>query len=103
MGPKKYRWSKTYEAGEGELIDLLAAKKIDAERWTTSEFEEIETHPHSYDTTIWCAEGSIAYTINKQTFPLQAGDALFIPANYIHGATTGFAGSICYETSQQGK
>ena len=97
MEAKKFRWSKTYEAGEGELIDLLAAKKAAAERWTLEEFGRVESHSHPADTRIWCAEGSIAFSVAAKVFPLQAGDALDIPAQATFEATAGFAGCICYE------
>lgn len=98
MDVKKYRWAKTYEAGESELIALLEAQKIDAERWVGAEDEVFPPHVHPLDKKLWCAEGSIIFTANGQTrFPLQAGDALIIPANTMHEAVAGFAGCICYE------
>ncbi len=98
MNAKKIRWAKTYEAGEGELIDLLDAKHIEADRWIGEEFETFPPHLHDLDTRIWCAEGSVAYTVNGVVFPLQAGDALDIPAMAVHEASVGFAGCICYES-----
>lgn len=99
MEVRKYRWSKTYEAGEGELINLLEAKKIDAERWAADEFEVFEPHIHAKDKRVWCAEGSITFkfTADNKTFPLQAGDTLDVPANTFHEGAAGFAGCICYE------
>ena len=98
MDVRKTRWAKTYEAGEGELIDLLQAKKIDADRWMAEEFEYFEPHVHPLDKRVWCAEGSITFLVNGQKqYPLQAGDALDVPANTMHEATAGFAGCICYE------
>jgi len=98
MIPKKYRWAKTYEAGESELISLLEAKNIETDRWVAEEFETFEPHVYETDARIWCAEGSIAYTFTAdgKTIPLQAGDALDIPANTFHDAIAGFAGAICY-------
>ena len=101
MELKKYRWAKTYEAGEGELIDLLENKKIDAARWIAEEFEHYEPQVDDADTRIWCAEGSITYTSpsDGKKIPLQAGDALDIPANLFYEADAGFAGAICYQAT----
>ena len=99
MEARKLRWAKTYEAGESELITLLEAQGIEAERWMAEEFEYFEPHVHEKNKRIWCAEGSITFLINgDKTIPLQAGDGLDMPANTIHEANAGFAGCICYES-----
>lgn len=98
MDAKKFRWAKTYEAGESELISLLDAKNTPTTRWTGEEFQTYPALMHDQDIRIWCAEGSIAYTVNSKVFPLQAGDALDITAYTVYEATAGFAGCICYES-----
>lgn len=104
MEVKKFRWSKTYEAGEGELIELLASKNVGAERWVATEHEEFKPHIHALSKRLWCAEGSITFTINgTKKIPLQAGDALDIPSNTVHEALAGFAGCICYEYPRTGE
>lgn len=97
MELKKYRWAKTYEAGEAELIGLLEAKHIDAERWEADMGEEFEAHVHAKDKKLWCADGSITFTIGDKTIPLQAGDALDLPALTMHSALAGFMGCVCFE------
>ena len=95
---RKYRWSKTYEAGEHELIQFLAAKNIEAERWEGDPEEVFAPHVHPKNKRLWCAEGSIVFTVNgAQTISLQAGDALDLPANTMHEAVAGFMGCVCYE------
>ena len=94
----KYRWSKTYEAGESELIDLLKSKDINATRWQAEMGEVFEAKTNPNDKRIWCSEGSITYTIDgNKNIPLQAGDALNIPANTMHSALAGFMGCVCFE------
>jgi quercetin dioxygenase-like cupin family protein len=44
--------------------------------------------PHSHDTfdeTVYCEAGAIAYSVNGKPVRLTAGDALFIPRGAIHG------------------
>jgi len=97
MELRKYRWAKTYEAGEHELISLLKSKQIDAERWDADLSEVFDPHTHPHDKKLWCAEGSITFTFDSKTIALQAGDALDLPANTVHSANAGFMGCVCYE------
>lgn len=99
MELRKYRWSKTYEAAEVDLGDFLRAKNIEAERWIGEEDEVYELHMHPKDKKLWCAEGSILFTLKgSQKIALQAGDALDLPAYTPHEAVAGFAGCVCYES-----
>lgn len=98
MQLRKYRWSKHYESAEEELVDLLATKNIDAERWTAEAMETFEPHVHPKDKQLWCAEGSIVFVVNgSERISLQPGDTLELPANTMHEATAGMAGCVCYE------
>ena len=97
MQLRKYRWSKHYESAEEELVGLLRLKNIKAERWTAEAGEEFAPHSHEYDKQLWCAEGSIVLRISGKNYSLQPGDALDLPANTIHEATTGLTGVVCYE------
>ncbi|MDB5182606.1 MAG: Cupin 2 conserved barrel domain protein [Candidatus Saccharibacteria bacterium] len=93
----KYRWSKHYESAEEELVDILASKKIVAERWHAEEYEEFKPHKHPADKQLWCTEGSIVFKVNDKEITLQTGDALDLPANTVHEAKAGFSGCVCYE------
>lgn len=97
MELKKYRWSKTYEAGESELLTLFAEKNIAADRWEADMSEVFEPHVHAKDKKLWCSEGSITFTINNKSIALQAGDALDLPAYSMHSAVAGFMGCVCFE------
>lgn len=97
MQLRKYRWSRDYESAEEELEKLLAAKKIKAERWTAEGDQSFSAHSHAHDKQLWCAEGSIVFTVNGQRITLQSGDALDLPANTIHDAVAGFSGCALYE------
>ena len=98
MTLQKYRWAKTYEAGEHELEVYLTNKNIDAERWDADPGEIFEPHVHPSDKKLWCAEGSIVFEIDgNKKIALQVGDALDLPANTMHSAVAGFMGCVCYE------
>jgi len=98
MHIRKYRWSKTYESAEEELVALLELKQITASRWSLEAFEQVEPHTTTADKRIWCAEGSIVFTLNDQTYTLQPGDTIDIPAGTVQSATAGLNGYSCYES-----
>lgn len=98
MQLRKYRWSKQYDSTEEELLELLKAKNIQAERWVAEGDEVFAPHSHAKDKQLWCVEGSMVFTANGKRISLQAGDAMDLPANTVHEAIAGFAdGCICYE------
>jgi quercetin dioxygenase-like cupin family protein len=97
MNVRKYRWSKHYESAEEELTNLLAARNIEAERWTANEMEVLDSRVFAEDHQLWCAEGSIIFTIEGQRVSIQPGDTLEIPANMPHDAIAGISGCVCYE------
>ena len=98
MNPTKFRWSKVYESSEEELIELLAAQDISAERLTAEEFQEFES-TESNQTTLWCAEGSFTLYIDQKKFSMQPGDGINIPARYIYKAVAGMSGCAYYEAT----
>ncbi len=95
---KKYRWSRDYESAEEELLQMLDAKKISCQRWTANSDEELAPRVHSQGRKLWCAEGSIIFTVVGKKISLQAGDALDIPAYSVHSALGGFSGCAIYES-----
>jgi quercetin dioxygenase-like cupin family protein len=97
MQLRKYRWSKHYESAEEELAGLLQARHVPADRWTAEAGEEFAPHSHAEDKTLWCADGTIVFTISGKEYSLQPGDTLDIPANTVHQATVGLFGAVCYE------
>lgn len=101
MQLRKYRWSKHYESAEEELQGFLQDRDIQAERWDAEAGQEFPAHSHGYHKKLYCAEGSLALTVGGQTFSLQPGDGLDLPANTIHQAQAGLAGVVCYEAHVQ--
>lgn len=97
MNIRKYRWSKHYESAEEELLNMFAAKRIDAKPWDAEPMGRIEPTVHQHDIRLWCAEGSVVFTIDNQRYSLQPGDALDIPANVFYEAVAGISGCVCYQ------
>lgn len=98
MQLRKYRWSRTYEPSEFELIKLLEQRNIDAKPWEAAAGDTLETRSYSHDARLWCAEGSIVFTVGQTPLTLQAGDALELPAKTSYQAVAGLTGCTVYES-----
>ena len=96
MQIRKYRWSKVYESAEEELLELFAAKGIEAEHWSGEDGQVIRGTQYDHDTQLWCAEGLLACTLAGTTYSLQPGDVLDIPAHTPHDIRVGFGGCGAY-------
>ncbi len=100
MKLRKFRWSKVYESSEEELIELLKARKITTDRWTTNEYEKLGKKTASEDITLWCAEGSFTLRVDHDTISMQPGDAVQIPKDSEYEIDGGMFGCICYQSSK---
>jgi hypothetical protein len=102
MQIRKYRWSRTYESAEEELLQIFRHRKIDAKHWAKEGGDTIPDRVYTNNTTLWCAEGSLGCIIGDKTYSLQPGDALDIPANTSCALNIGFSGCACYESPVKG-
>jgi hypothetical protein len=97
MQLKKYRWSRDYESAEEELQQLFSRHHYEPVRWHGSEHQVYGLKTAIQDTKLWCAEGSIFYSVSGQRYSLQPGDALDIPEGADYEAVAGISGCVCYE------
>lgn len=102
MNLQKFRWSKVYESSEEELVELLAAQNVMAERWAAAEFHDFGAQNLQHDATIYCADGSLVIWSEGKKISLQPGDALRVPADVPFKATAGITGCVCYEALNKG-
>lgn len=98
MDLRKYRWSKTYESAEEELLSLFEVKKISGERTVLEPYDTADNNPSGNGCRIWCAEGSLTVTASGKRVPLQPGDALAIPATVTFSINAGLGGCAYYLT-----
>jgi len=98
MQIRKNRWSKVYESSEEELVALLQARGITAQRWEAAEFEQLAVRTVDVTTDIYLAEGSASFRAGGQNYSMQPGDMLQLPANTTLAITAGLSGCVCYET-----
>lgn len=99
MQLRKYRWSRAYESAEEELTQVLAAKNITAQRFAAEEAEAFPARTHDAATQLWCAEGMFTVQAGAQTFSMQPGDVLDIPAAMVYDLTSRFGGCVWYEST----
>lgn len=97
MSYKKFRWSKDYEAAEEELESFLAHLEQPIKRWELAADASVTSINYPSGRTLWCAEGSLRLTLEKQTITVQPGDTIVIEPNTAHSITAGVAGCVCYE------
>jgi quercetin dioxygenase-like cupin family protein len=95
MKLKKSRWSKVYESSEEELAEFLRAKHIASRIWDIPPFEK-SAETFSEATTLYCAEGSLAFRAEGASISLQPGDILQVPAGTAYEIEAGIAGYVCY-------
>lgn len=98
MQVRKFRWSRVYESAEEELVELLARKRLPAQRWAAEDGEE-STKTYPADTQLWCAEGQLTCTVQGKTYSMQPGDALDVPAVLQCTLRSGFGGCVYYESA----
>lgn len=99
MDMRKYRWSKTYESAEEELLSLFEVKKISSERIVLEPYDTANDNNSGDGYHVWCAEGSLTVTVADKRVPLQPGDALAVPANSVFSIAAGLSGCAYYLTA----
>ena len=89
-----------YESSEEELVELLKARGIAAERWVTAEFQSLPDRLIPVDTTIWLAEGSATFKAGGANYSMQPGDTIHLPSTTLLVVTGGMSGCVCYEAAR---
>jgi uncharacterized protein YjlB len=77
----------------------LAAEGLDPGVWSNGPGDRYAAHDHAYDKVIVVASGSIVFGVPErgQTFALDTGDRLELPAGTVHDASVGPGGVTCLE------
>lgn len=96
MTIQKFRWSKVYESSEEELVSLLHAKNVEAQRHALHATDLPMTFELSGPKRLWCAEGSLTIGYSATTLSLQTGDAIKALAPTSITVRPGIAGTAFY-------
>lgn len=97
MHIQKSRWSKTYEAAEEELIELLKHSFSELPTRITLPDQETVKLIINTEISIWCAEGSMTISNGSQNVALQTGDAVILSSNETYNILSGFTGCVYYQ------
>jgi quercetin dioxygenase-like cupin family protein len=65
--------------------------------WSNGPGDRYAEHAHSYEKVLYCAEGSITFTLPDRDIRLAPGDRLVLPPGTVHGAIVGPEGCTCIE------
>lgn len=95
MALEKFRWSKVYESQEEELVDLLEARSIPAER---IHLESDVTESAQSNITLWCAEGSLFIKTDSKSMSMQPGDAVRISSGAQYSLHPGMTDCVYYQS-----
>ncbi len=94
-----WKEDKTPEAGE--LQHWLETEGFTVMRWSDPPGATYHPHSHEHDESIWVYRGQINFTVEDQTYPLKAGDRLFLPKNTMHAALVPKEGHAEYLIGQK--
>lgn len=84
----------------GRIDELMARLEGEADgchAWSNGPGDVYADHEHSYRKILYCAAGSITFTLRDRDIHLEPGDRLVLEPGTVHGALVGPAGCTCVE------
>jgi hypothetical protein len=79
------------------IEESLRGEADDVYGWSNGPGERYGRHVHAYTKILYCATGSIDFTLDDRLIHLEAGGRMVLPAGTAHSATVGPAGCACIE------
>ena len=81
------------------LAARLAAEDMSASGWSNRPGDRYAAHAHGYDKVLVVAAGSITFILPRrdESYPMEVGDRLELPAGQEHAALVGPDGVTCLE------
>ena len=82
-----------------DLVARLRSDGLEPGTWSNAPGDAYAAHDHAYDKAVVCVVGSITFGVSDrgETFELQRGDRLDLPAGTKHDALVGDEGVTCLE------
>ena len=83
-----------------EQTDLMARLSEEADgcySWSNAPGDTYADHSHPYEKVLYCAAGSITFTLPGRRIELRPGDRMVLPPGTVHGAVVGPQGCTCVE------
>lgn len=97
--PKLVKGEKSISEAEAEA--RLSREGFDSIRWHDVAGTTYPRHRHAMDECIFMLTGSISFIIDGETYELQPGDRLYLPARTPHEAIVPHAHSATYLVGQR--
>lgn len=79
-----------------ELRTRLEEKGMQCQRWTDAPSTRHPPHDHPYNHRVLCVKGWIEFKVDDDSYRLEPGDALDLPAEVTHSAITSPESSTKY-------
>jgi quercetin dioxygenase-like cupin family protein len=99
------RWKEPSPPQERDLRNLMQQQGLSPYLWSNGPHDTYAVHSHSYEKVLYCARGSIRFTLPDQPegipfIDLAPGDSMVLPAGTRHGAQVGPQGVTCLEATR---
>lgn len=93
------RWGHGQPPSDETLERLLADEGLEPHWWSNGPGERYSPHTHDYHKVLYCASGTITFTLHptEERLLLGAGDRLDLPPGWTHEARVGPNGVRCVE------
>ncbi|MCH8815877.1 MAG: cupin domain-containing protein [Chloroflexi bacterium] len=100
--PTVTRWGSTNPPSHDHLDAVFGDEDLAPSWWSSGPGDTYATHSHPYHKVLYCARGSIQFTIelSSERIELTPGDRLDIPPGTVHSAIVGPNGVECIEAAK---
>jgi len=97
--PVLRRWQHRQPPSEQVLNEALRAEGLEPHWWANGPGDRYEPHSHTYHKVLFCASGTITFTLHPtgEKLIMGPGDRLDLPAGWVHEARVGPNGVRCVE------
>jgi hypothetical protein len=97
--PVLRRWGHSQPPSEETLNETLRREGLEPHWWSNGPGDRYEAHSHAYHKVLFCAAGTITFTLHPtgERLLLGAGDRLDLPPEWVHEARVGPNGVRCVE------
>lgn len=86
---------------QSEIEARLHQEGYESFRWYDVPGASYPKHRHSEHECIWVLQGEISFKVNEETYPLKAGDRIYLPANTPHTAEVPRIAGVTYLVGQK--